>query len=292
MKRLTALPGIEAAMTAIRAKVPEMLARFDSEGGLHRLYEDARAAAGGRRKHPAGERSIRSQASLDRPAAKRSAVARSLPRGRSATGIESRMNPELSAQKNPRAVLLERLPKSAVCAEIGVWKGNFSQMILRLAKPRELHLVDPWLFIPEYPGRRYGGQTARSQDDMDEIFAAVASKFRDRPQVTLHRMTSGEATKEFSDNYFDWVYVDGDHSYEAVISDLRNWWPKIRPGGWLAGDDYRWRDEKKNLSVKTAVEEFAGETGVRVEVISEMQFLIEKARGGDDRSQTAAMQQP
>jgi hypothetical protein len=186
------------------------------------------------------------------------------------------VNRETVVQTNPRAILLERLGKSAICAEIGVWKGNFSQMILRLTGPRELHLIDPWSFSPKYPERRYGGQLAHSQDDMDGIFAAVAARFADQPQVTLHRMTSSDASMQFGDYYFDWIYVDGDHSYEEVLNDLRNWWPKIKPGGCLAGDDYRWRDENKRLAVKDAVEEFAGETGIRVKVFSGTQFVIEK----------------
>jgi hypothetical protein len=174
-----------------------------------------------------------------------------------------------------RRVLLGRLPKSAICAEVGVWQGNFSATILRLAYPRELHLVDPWLFVPEYPGRWYGGQEAHSQADMDAIFAAVESRFRGRPQVRLHRTTSSAASRQFHDGYFDWVYVDGDHSYGEVLSDLRNWWPKIRSGGCIVGDDYQWKDERGQSSVKAAVEQFAAEKGVAADVISKSQFLIE-----------------
>ena len=37
----------------------------------------------------------------------------------------------------------------------------------------------------------------------------------------MHRSTSAEAALTFDDEYFDWVYIDGDHSYEAVLADLR-----------------------------------------------------------------------
>jgi hypothetical protein len=40
--------------------------------------------------------------------------------------------------------LLEQMPKGAVCAEIGVFNGDFSRHILRVTKPRELHLIDGW----------------------------------------------------------------------------------------------------------------------------------------------------
>jgi hypothetical protein len=59
------------------------------------------------------------------------------------------------------------------------------------------------------------------------------------------------------------------------LSDLRNWWPKIRSGGCIVGDDYQWKDERGQSSVKAAVEQFAAEKGVAAEVISKSQFLIE-----------------
>jgi hypothetical protein len=54
---------------------------------------------------------------------------------------------------NGREVLLRRMPKQSVCAEIGVWKGDFSERIIRVVNPRKLYLIDPWIFQPEYPMR-------------------------------------------------------------------------------------------------------------------------------------------
>ena len=34
------------------------------------------------------------------------------------------------------------------------------------------------------------------------------------------------------------VFIDADHTYEAVRGDLTAWWPLVRPGGFLAGHDY------------------------------------------------------
>jgi hypothetical protein len=43
---------------------------------------------------------------------------------------------------------------------------------------------------------------------------------------------------DIPDDSLDAVFIDGDHSYEAVIQDLPFWWKKLRVGGWLLGDDY------------------------------------------------------
>jgi|GEM_PF-2614821 len=50
---------------------------------------------------------------------------------------------------------------------------------------------------------------------------------------------SVRASRLFPDGGVDFCFIDGDHSYESVSADLRAWWPKIRPGGTLAGHDYR-----------------------------------------------------
>ena len=47
-------------------------------------------------------------------------------------------------QPPKRSDFLSRLPKDAVCAEIGVFRGEFSRQILEIKAPRELHLIDGW----------------------------------------------------------------------------------------------------------------------------------------------------
>ncbi|HIF08442.1 MAG TPA: hypothetical protein EYQ81_00345 [Sneathiellales bacterium] len=61
-------------------------------------------------------------------------------------------------------LLLDRLAKNAVCAEIGVWKGDFSAQILKITAPKQLHLVDPWKFQSQFPRRLYGGAGAANQN--------------------------------------------------------------------------------------------------------------------------------
>jgi hypothetical protein len=69
-----------------------------------------------------------------------------------------------------RKRLLKMMPKRSICAEIGVWKGDFSQRILDITNPSELHLIDPLMFQPSFPSRWYGGVKAANQSDMDDYF--------------------------------------------------------------------------------------------------------------------------
>ena len=180
-----------------------------------------------------------------------------------------------SRHKDPRHELLARMPDRGVCAEIGVWKGDFSETILDRNQPARLNLVDPWLFVPTLPCRWYGGAQAQSQHDMDMIHQGVVSRFARASNITIHRKPSAQAVGGFPDRSFDWIYIDGDHSYKSVLEDLRLWSAKVKPGGYLAGDDFDWKDESDEFSVRQAVEQFAREGKLRLEVLGQSQFFFE-----------------
>jgi hypothetical protein len=168
-------------------------------------------------------------------------------------------------------------PRGGVCAEIGVWKGDFSARILKVLEPRELHLIDPWAFAPDFPRRWYGGAIAGSQGDMDAIMEGVRQRFRAFPEVQLHRGKSLDVAGRFADHSLDWLYIDGDHSYEAVLADIRAFYPKLQPTGTLVLDDYYWRDEAGRRSVKAAIEEFLRTTQVHTARLVADQFIIHLA---------------
>jgi len=141
---------------------------------------------------------------------------------------------------NPRQRALKAMPSGSVCAEIGVWKGSFSERILAITKPETLHLIDPWEFCADYPDLMFGGISAKSQEDMDEIYSDTCRRLQDRVNVKIHRGTSEQILTEFPDSFFDWVYIDGNHHYEFVAQDLELSYQKVKSGGFIAGEDYGW----------------------------------------------------
>ena len=149
------------------------------------------------------------------------------------------------AKANHKTFLVKMLPKNSIGAEIGVWTGKFTRQVLDIVQPKQYHLIDPWKFMSKYPDRWYGGSRAQSQPDMNKIFKEIKSEFGPIPCINIHRMTSGEAAPTFSDQYFDWVYIDGDHSYKEVKKDILKYLPLIKPGGLLCGDDLQLSGVKK-----------------------------------------------
>lgn len=168
--------------------------------------------------------------------------------------------------KSHRSLMFKYIEKGFVCAEIGVWKGYNLDLILERG-PGELHLIDPWLSDMRVPGRWY----AIPQEEMDEIYNSVIKRFN-RKNIFIHRKTSEEASREFDDNYFDWVYIDGNHSYEYVKKDLNCWYPKVK--GILCGDDYV-VSEKLQFGVIEAVDEFVKERDLELSVFNK-QFVIKR----------------
>jgi hypothetical protein len=183
-------------------------------------------------------------------------------------------------QNNPRAQLLEFLPKNAVCAEIGVHLGDFSKEILAYCAPAKLHLIDPWTYEQSevYRHAWYGGMARGGQEEMDERYLAVCTLFepdvRDG-RVQIHRGLSSEVLSSFPADYFDWIYIDGNHFYDFVKRDLELSLEKTRPEGYITGDDYmegKWWQG----GVKRAVDEFVGTRPITAVVIENTQFILQK----------------
>lgn len=157
-----------------------------------------------------------------------------------------------------RSYVLSTMPHRAVCAEIGVHEGEFSQQILDATSPERLHLIDSWEHLEEYESALFGGLAREGQTTLDERYGKVCAAFAKEiktGRVEVHRDYSSSAAGRFEDSYFDWVYIDGNHLYEFVKQDLELYHPKVKPGGYIAGDDYGGRGWWGN-GVQQAVDEF------------------------------------
>jgi len=58
------------------------------------------------------------------------------------------------------------------------------------------------------------------------------------PDAKLVPGLSADVAKTFPDAFFDFVYIDALHTYNAVVTDMNAWWPKLKDGGLFSGDDY------------------------------------------------------
>jgi hypothetical protein len=71
-------------------------------------------------------------------------------------------------------------------------------------------------------------------------------------KIVLIISDSISASRLFSDASLDWVHLDARHDYASVKADIEAWLSKVKPGGWLSGDDY---DAQKWPEVVKAVDD-------------------------------------
>ena len=142
----------------------------------------------------------------------------------------------------------------AAWAELGVLRGEFSAFLLRESEGATVHLIDLWGAVNVY-------DAASGQANFVATRARVA-KFGER--AVFHRARTADAARTFADGSLDFVYVDATHTYEGASRDLLAWWPKVRIGGLMAGDDYHngyVPVAGHTFGVKDAVDEFFGGAG-------------------------------
>jgi len=134
--------------------------------------------------------------------------------------------------------------------EIGTHRGEFAAAFCQKWKGKRFIAVDPW--SRDYPGFACQKTSEDRAKDMKEA-ERVLAPMRERMRIDLLQMDSITAAKALTDR-FEFVYIDADHHYAHVRTDLELWYPKITPGGILAGHDFNgdWIDD-----VRTAVIEFA-----------------------------------
>lgn len=135
-----------------------------------------------------------------------------------------------------------------VGAEIGVAEGRFAAGLLSKCPGFYLWCVDD--YAPDY--RTWMGTTWTSQRQADNKARAKLVEAAFAPRMTLLEKSSADAASWLRDSLVDLVFIDADHSYDAVTFDIAAWRTRLRPGGWLTGHDY---DASRFPGVVRAVDE-------------------------------------
>lgn len=125
------------------------------------------------------------------------------------------------------------MPKNAICAEVGVYMGNFSQSILKESDPKELYLIDCWVDTEGQFPLAAGGSSRL----WDVMYEDIVERYKSNDNVRIIRDYSKNAISQFPDNFFDWVYLDACHLYQYVLEDLILLHAKVKSNGFVLGHD-------------------------------------------------------
>lgn len=132
--------------------------------------------------------------------------------------------------------VFDKLPDGANIAEIGVFLGHSVAYMVSLAKEHgkdiEVFAIDTFEGSEEHKSK---GIT-----NFNDAFWYNMTFCRATPYITRVRADSISALDDddVKNTDFDFVFIDAAHDYESVKADIAAWWPKVKPGGILAGHDY------------------------------------------------------
>ncbi|GEM_PF-915010 len=138
---------------------------------------------------------------------------------------------------------------SQVCVELGVFGGSsFFPIAAALAYTQQgiAYAIDPWSNDACLEG--YGELDEKLNNywgtvDLEKVMNKFTSKMHLNDldsYYSIMRMSSKEANPHFKDNSIDFLHIDGNHSKESALFDVKNWLPKVKTGGIVCFDDAWW----------------------------------------------------
>lgn len=127
-----------------------------------------------------------------------------------------------------------------VCVEIGVARGELSDYLLKHVRTiEEYHGVDPFLGGYDDAHDAMSVYLSHINATSSDFAAAVMQVLKHHGcRFRLHHAPSTVAARSFPDSSVDCIFIDGDHTFRGVREDIRSWYPKVKPGGFLLFDDY------------------------------------------------------
>eukprot|EP00931_Biecheleriopsis_adriatica_P122738 TRINITY_DN97765_c0_g1_i1.p1 TRINITY_DN97765_c0_g1~~TRINITY_DN97765_c0_g1_i1.p1 ORF type:complete len:458 (+),score=92.19 TRINITY_DN97765_c0_g1_i1:40-1374(+) len=186
------------------------------------------------------------------------------------------------------ADVLIQLGLNGTWAEVGVLEAEFSSQLLELMHNRgdwnfvsEMYLIDNWRQYDLY------FEDGANLDSLGQVRNLQTSLVKVAPfwnKVRMVQVPSVQAARLFEDASLDFVYLDARHDYCGVVDDILAYWPKLRPQGLMAGDDFGWSTVWQTCDngsvigggVKRAVEEVMRER-LRLElIVLDQTWLVQK----------------
>jgi len=129
--------------------------------------------------------------------------------------------------------------------EIGCFAGRSTRFLcdaLELSGKHDVkvHVIDTF----EGSGMEHSNVNLNSM--YDDFMRNLADHIeQERVIVNVNKSDNRNIINSFADNSVFGVIVDGAHTMEAVEDDIINWWPKIKDGGIMVGDDADWESVKQ-----------------------------------------------
>ena len=133
--------------------------------------------------------------------------------------------------------------------EIGSFVGESTVLFARSFK--EVIAIDP--FLPNYDDK----DPTSYLFEFNNVYDTYMERIKPYSNITTVVATSDEAANDFQEQQFDFIYIDGLHTYDGVKKDIINYLPLVKKGGVIGGHDYT-MDHEHLVGVYQAVNEMFG----------------------------------
>ena len=160
--------------------------------------------------------------------------------------------------------------------QLGVFNGDASVWMLDniLTNPTsKLVDVDTWLGSPT--------EDVHSKMNFNDVWKSYLHRVKDYDNVYPVRLSTNHFFNGYADEgdwWFDFIYVDADHTASGVLDDAVMAWQHLKPGGIMAFDDYTWTHENGSLyEPKSAIDFFCWAKQLELDIIeTNEQLWIQK----------------
>lgn len=162
---------------------------------------------------------------------------------------------------------VEKLSNPKIFYEVGFWKGRstccMGQILKSHTKNTKLYAVDTFLGSDEKIHIDEISKLNSQNLTLLDVFNQNIKDCEVDNIITPVPLSSKDASKKVKNKSIDFLYLDASHGYENVMNDLNNWFPKMKTGSIISGDDYVecWS------SVIQAVNDFFESKNMKVEIV-------------------------
>lgn len=152
-----------------------------------------------------------------------------------------------------------------VGVEIGTDRGYYARDICKRFPEVKLFTIDPYIPFTE-------GDEVKDQQEMNKRYQEAQEVLKPYSNCELIKSTSMIIAKSFKPQSIDFVFIDGDHRYEAVYEDIVEWSKIVKKGGIVAGHDYV-KNDKNKYGVIEAVDRFVKENNKELFILRKGTFV-------------------
>ena len=161
---------------------------------------------------------------------------------------------------------LSNLKKDFKYLEIGSYEGNSALFIAKHFPESKIYCVDTWMGSDEHLGQNFR--------EIEKNFLYNISEFKNIHQIK----SSSNLFFLYNKEFYDCIYIDGDHNADQVFLDCQNAWSILTKSGYLICDDYTWKIYKEiNKNPCYGVNKFLNTiSNFRYYLVSNSQIFIKK----------------